>query len=78
MILGNHAIPRVVFSEEVIGGHAEKQQQLFGIISGVLEQVAAIIGEGQRAGKIRGDIPAENLAVSFLGLIQPASVTGSS
>jgi len=74
MISGNNAIPRLIFSEEVIGGHPERRQQLFGIIEKVLENVATIIGDGQRRGVIRGDLPAKNLAVSFLGMIQPAAI----
>jgi len=77
LICENHAIPRIIFSEEVIGGLPDKRRQLFSIIQGVLDQVAAIMREGQQSGRIRSDIPPENLAVAFLGIIQPAAVLWS-
>jgi len=74
LIASNNAIPRIIFSEEVIGGMPEKQQQLYGIIQDVIQHVASIVEEGQKKGSIRKDIPAENIAVSFLGMIQPAAI----
>ena len=74
LIASNNAIPRIIFSEEVIGGMPEKRQQLYGIIQDVIQHVASIIAEGQKKGSIRKDIPAENIAVSFLGMIQPAAI----
>jgi AcrR family transcriptional regulator len=74
LIAGNNAIPRIIFSEEVIGGMPEKQQQLYGIICDVINNVASIVAEGQEKGSIRKDMPAENIAVSFLGMIQPAAI----
>jgi AcrR family transcriptional regulator len=74
LISRNHGIPRIIFSEEVIGGLPDKRRQLLSIIQGVLDQVSAIIRDGQQSGRLRSDIPAENLAVAFLGIIQPAAV----
>jgi AcrR family transcriptional regulator len=74
LISDNNAIPRIIFSEEVIGGDLNKRQQLFGIIEKVLDNIAAIIRDGQRQGAIRDDLAAKNLAVSFLGMIQPAAI----
>ena len=74
LIGNNNAIPRIVFSEEVIGGMPDKQQQLYGIIQDVIRNVSSIVTEGQEKGTIREDIPAENIAVAFLGMIQPAAI----
>jgi AcrR family transcriptional regulator len=74
LIAGNNAIPRIIFSEEVIGGMPDKQQQLYGIIRDVIRNVASIVAEGQKTGSIRKDLPAETIAVSFLGMIQPAAI----
>jgi AcrR family transcriptional regulator len=74
LIGGNNAIPRIIFSEEVVGGMPEKQQQLYGIIGDVIGNVAVIVREGQNKGTIRKDLPAESIAVSFLGMIQPAAI----
>lgn len=74
LIRMNNAIPRIIFSEEVLGGMPEKQQQLYGIIQDVIRNVSAIVTEGQKKGMIRKDLPPENIAVSFLGMIQPAAI----
>ncbi len=52
----------------------EKQQQLYGIIRDVIRNVSVIVTEGQHKGTIRRDLPAENIAISFLGMIQPAAI----
>jgi TetR/AcrR family transcriptional regulator, fatty acid metabolism regulator protein len=77
LISSNNAIPRIIFSEEVLGGMPEKRQQLYGIIRDVVRNVSAIVSEGQKRGAIRSDLAADNIAVSFLGMIQPAAVIWS-
>jgi AcrR family transcriptional regulator len=74
LISNNNAIPRIIFSEAVIGGMPEKQHQLYGIIQDVIKNVERIVTDGQQNGDIRNDLPAENIAVSFLGMIQPAAI----
>jgi AcrR family transcriptional regulator len=74
LISNNNAIPRIIFSEDVLGGMPEKQQQLYGIIQDVIRNVSAIVIEGQGKGSIRKDLPPENIAVSFIGMIQPAAI----
>ena len=74
LICRNNAIPRIVFSEEVIGGMPEKQKQLYGIIDDVIKNVSSVVAAGQETGAIRKDISAETIAVSFLGMIQPAAI----
>lgn len=74
LIAGNNAIPRIVFSEEVLTGMPDKRQQLLGIIRDVLRNVGRIVIEGQKRGEMRKDILPENIAVSFLGMIQPAAI----
>jgi AcrR family transcriptional regulator len=74
LIGNNNAIPRIIFSEEVVGGVPDKQHQLYDIIQDVIQNVTSIVAEGQKKGAIREDIPAENIAVSFLGMIQPAAI----
>ncbi|MDX9818751.1 MAG: TetR/AcrR family transcriptional regulator [Desulfococcus multivorans] len=74
LIAGNSAIPRIVFSEEVLGGMPEKQEELYDIIRDVLGRVESIVSHGQAEGSIRGDISARDIAVAFFGMIQPAAV----
>ncbi len=74
LISSHHAIPRIIFSEAVIGGMPEKRQQLFGIIQDVIANVSAIVRAGQEMDHIRRDMPPETIAVAFLGMIQPAAI----
>ncbi|WP_373498537.1 TetR/AcrR family transcriptional regulator [Desulfococcus sp.] len=74
LIRSNSAIPRIVFSEEVLAGMPDKRRQLLGIIRDVIRNVSSIVIEGQNRGEMRRDLSPENIAVSFLGMIQPAAV----
>jgi AcrR family transcriptional regulator len=74
LILANKAIPRVMFSEEIFAGRPARRARLYAILSGYLGTIGCIIRQGQKAGELRDDIKAENLAVLFLGLVQPAVI----
>jgi AcrR family transcriptional regulator len=77
MIGGNNAIPRLIFSEEVLAGVEDQRRQLYGIIQDVINNVATIVREGQKNGALRDDLAPESIAVSFLGMIQPAAIIWS-
>ena len=77
MIAGNNAIPRLIFSEEVIGGMPDKRQALYAIIRDVIGNVAVIVREGQANGDIRRELAPESVAIAFLGMIQPAAIIWS-
>jgi AcrR family transcriptional regulator len=70
----NRGLPRIVFSEQVYMGSAGRRAQVYGIIQAYLREVERIIEDGQRRGRVCGDLPAATLAVVFLGLVQPAAV----
>jgi len=74
LIRNNVAIPRVVFSEEMFGGHAPRRRRVHQLIQGYLDQVAALVVEGQQAGNLRADVPAQTVSIMFLGLIHPAVI----
>jgi AcrR family transcriptional regulator len=74
LIGNNNAIPRIIFSEEVIAGMPDKRGQLYGIIQDVIRNVATTVREGQERDVIRKDLGPESIAVSFLGMIQPAAI----
>jgi AcrR family transcriptional regulator len=74
LVRHNHALPRIVLSDDYHLGHPERRQRLLGVFSGYLDGVAGIIRQGQRLGSIRSDVNARSLAILFLGLIQPAGV----
>jgi len=74
LIRGNSAIPRVVFSEELLHGRPAQRRRMYEIIRGYLRQVEQIIRDGQREGIIRAGVDPETASMLFLGLIQPGVV----
>ena len=74
LIRRNSAIPRVVFSEEMLNGRPAHRRRMHEIIRDYLRQVTQIIRYGQREGNIRADVDPEAASVLFLGLIQPGVV----
>jgi AcrR family transcriptional regulator len=70
----NIAILRVVLSEEIFSGHAQRRKRVHGVIQGYLQEVARLIREGQQDGSLRADAPPDTVSVMFLGLIHPAVI----
>jgi len=70
----NHAIPRLIFSDEIVSRNAARRRQVYQIIQGYLEGVAEIAREGQGAGEIRGDVDPGTIALQFLGIVQPGAI----
>lgn len=73
-ITSNQALPRILFSEEIIGDAERRRERLGEIIHAHVMRIAAIIKEGQKDGEIRSDISAQAAAVMFLGIVQPAAI----
>jgi TetR/AcrR family fatty acid metabolism transcriptional regulator len=73
LIRDNRGLPFVVFSEGTsrAAGHRERFLEF---IVRFRAQLAALFREAQKAGEVRADIPAENLAVSFIGLYVPPAI----
>jgi AcrR family transcriptional regulator len=74
LIRENEAIPLVVFSPDVYAGSQTRRRELLGIINGFLAQVASLVRQGQAEGVIRSDLAPEEVAVLFLGLVQPSTI----
>lgn len=74
VIRENRGIMRVVFSDELYRGRPTVKAAIYEMVRGYLEQIAAIVRQGQRAGRIRADLDPAAVAVMFLGLIQPAAI----
>jgi len=74
LIRSDVPIPRVVFSEVVFTGHPRHQKGVHRMFQEYLGQVADIIREGQRAGRLRVGLAPDTLSVMFLGLVQPAAI----
>jgi AcrR family transcriptional regulator len=74
LLRNNIAIPRVVLSEDLFSGHAQRRQRVHGVIQGYLKEVARFAHEGQQNGSLRSDVSPDTVSVMFLGLIQPAVI----
>ena len=74
LIRENAGIPRVVFSEEVYGANSARKHRVYELLQRYLEQVSTLFSEAQLGGAVRGDIKAAELAVMFLGLVQPSAI----
>lgn len=74
LVKSNSGIPRLLFSGEVFCGGESKRDRLHRLITGYLARVADILRDAQRLGSVRADIDAATLAVSFLGIVQPAVI----
>jgi AcrR family transcriptional regulator len=74
LILENHAIPRIIFSEEVYSGNANRKTKLNRKIGRYLAEIREIIQQGQHENHIRKDVDPATISVMFLGIIQPAAI----
>jgi AcrR family transcriptional regulator len=74
MVLSNQGIPRMIFSEEIFSGQPARRRRVYQMIQEYLERVVEMIREGQRQGRISPDLPAETVAMMFLGVVQSASI----
>lgn len=70
----HHALPRIIFSEQVYEGRPGRRRAMFRTIQTYLSQVADIVRRGQAEGRMRKDVDPGTVAVLFLGLIQPAAI----
>lgn len=74
LIRQNQGIPRVIFSEDFYTDHPERRTRTYRSIRKYLDEVAAIIRQGQENTQIKADFAPETAAVMFLGLIQPSAI----
>ena len=74
MVRDNAALPRIVFSEDVYAGRPARRARMFAGIRAYLDNVGAIVEQGQTDGQIRPDVDPQTVATLFLGLIQPGAV----
>jgi AcrR family transcriptional regulator len=74
MIRENRGIPRIIFSDAVLGGNADRMGRVYEILQGFLAAVGDIVRAGQASGRIRADREPQTIAILFLGIIQPAAL----
>lgn len=70
----NQAIPRIIFSDEIVSRNAMRRQKVYQIIRSYLQGVEEIVREGQAAGELRTDVEAPTVAMQFLGIVQPGAI----
>lgn len=73
LIRGSRGLPFFVFSEGLGGGPAHRDA-FHALVRGFRARLAAVFREGQQRGDVRADVPAESLAVAFIGLYVPPAV----
>jgi AcrR family transcriptional regulator len=73
LIRDHRGLPFVVFSEVTDPGAAHRERFLE-FINRFRTRLAALFREAQDAGEVRTDVPAENLAVCFIGLYVPPAI----
>ncbi|SFM58950.1 TetR/AcrR family transcriptional regulator [Thermodesulforhabdus norvegica] len=74
MIKAHGAIPRVLFSEEIVGDSRARRKVLGEIIREHVGRIAGLVKRGQDEGEIRKDLDPEAVALMFLGIVQPAAI----
>ncbi len=72
LVLSEPAVPRLLFSEEVVGGGADRRLAFFGALADYLAGITALVDRGQKDGSIRRDLPAEKIALAALGVFNTA------
>jgi AcrR family transcriptional regulator len=74
LIRENPGVPRIIFTEALLGRRPDAKARALQVIRGYLKEVGEIIREGQAAGRIRRDLDPDTVAVLFIGLFQPAAM----
>ena len=70
----NRAVPRIVFSDEMVSGNPKRKARVYQIIQSYLDHVSRIVREGQRSGEIRADVNPKVVSLLFLGIVQPGAI----
>lgn len=74
LIREERGIPCLIFSDELGGQKKERRLRLYRIIGGYLDEVAALVREGQEQGEFRPDLQPGVASRFFLGMVQPAAL----
>lgn len=70
----NRAVPRIMFSDELVSGNPKRKARVYQIIRGYLDDVSQIVREGQRSGAIRADLNPKVVSMLLLGIVLPGAV----
>lgn len=72
-VLENRGFPMLVFSDLVLQ-HPGRRANMAENLANFRSVVGRVLAEGQRQGRVRGDIDPEAAALAFLGLFMPAAL----
>ncbi|WP_027359351.1 TetR/AcrR family transcriptional regulator [Desulforegula conservatrix] len=73
-IMSNKALPRIMFSEDVIAGKNHRRDKVYEAQSAYITEIGEIISSGQKTGEIRPEIDPSAAAVMFIGIVLPAGI----
>lgn len=73
-IMSNRALPRIVFSEDVVAGKNQRRERVYAAQSAYIAEIRDIIIEGQKMGVIKSEIDPDAAAVMFIGVVLPAGL----
>ncbi len=74
MIREGRAVPRIIFSDDLHGGHPEHKVRAGRLVEGYLRQIGQFVRDGQEHGTIRPELDPRTLALLFLGIVVPAAI----
>jgi AcrR family transcriptional regulator len=74
LISGGVPVPRIILSEDVFTGNPRRRKRVHAIYQTYLGDIATIILDGQRLNMIRNELPADTLALMWLGLVQSPAI----
>jgi len=73
LIRSNRGLPFFVLSEG-LGDTPSHRDRFLRMVQGFRARLAELFGEAQARGQVRDDVPAENLAIAFIGLYVPPAI----
>lgn len=68
------AIPRMIFSDDLLSRAPQRRRQILRILVGYLGQVRRIVEAGQRQGQICRRLDPETVAMMLFGVVVPAGI----
>lgn len=74
LIRENRGIPQIIFSQDFYIECPPRRERVYQGIRNYLSEVAGIVRQGQRNGRVRRSLDPDAVSVLFLGLIQPAAI----
>lgn len=68
------ALPRILFSDSLYGGHPKRKARIYAMIQENLERFGELLRRGQKLGRVRSDIDPATLSRLFLAMIHSSAI----